>query len=89
MTPNEGRPSVFSFALPEINQTDGLTLKGPVCLTGFCGPGGDCFEKEEEDHQVSGPGGSGRAAGQRAQVRPSQKDSHRRWEPWAGLHFTP
>lgn len=36
---------------------------------------------------MSGPGGSGRAAGQGAQVRPSQKDSHRRWEPWAGLHF--
>lgn len=36
---------------------------------------------------MSGPRGSGRAAGQGARVRPSQRDSHRRWEPWVGLHF--
>lgn len=36
---------------------------------------------------ASRPGGSGQTAGRGAQWSPSQEDSHRGWEPWAGLHF--
>lgn len=86
MTPSEGRPKLLSFALPEINQTRGLTLEGTSLSDRLCRPGGYCFEKEK-DHQASRPRRSGQAAGQGARVRPSREDSHRGWEPWAGLHF--